>query len=97
MENEEPQVTRQRFDTFARTVRQQAGRINSAVQRGDKDTALRLSVYLVEEACLHMRRLNGIPDNVDDSGEDSDGNATDYMAHDLNTLNRDFGQNGRPE
>ncbi len=89
MESSEEQ-TRQRFATFARTVADRAQQINSLVQAGNRQRAMQLSGLLVEEACLHLRRLNGIPDNVDDSGEGLDG-ATDDFAVDLARLNTEFG------
>ena len=56
---------------------------------------MQLSGLLVEEACLHLRRLNGIPDNVDDSGEGPDG-ATDDFAIDLQrALTATMARNGR--
>jgi hypothetical protein len=93
MESED--LTGKRFAAFAHTVKEYAGRINTASQTGDTRTIQRLSVYLIEEACLHLRRLNGIPDNVDDSGEGPNG-ATDDFAIDLARLNSDFGEERPP-
>jgi len=89
-------LTRQRFATFARTVMEKAGQANTLIGIGNHKRAQQITALLVEEACLHMRRLNGIPDNYDDSGEGPDG-ATDDFAIDLSTLNRDYGSNDRQE
>jgi hypothetical protein len=91
MESNSDDLTRQRFATFARTVMEMAGQANTLIGIGNPKRAQQIMALLVEEACLHLRRLNGVPDNVDDSGEDAEGNATDYMAHDLGALNREFG------
>lgn len=90
MTNEEAEVMRQRFDTFARTVSRDAQRINSAVLNGDRSDALRLSVYLVEEACLHIRRLNGIPDHFDDSNYEEEMREAERTAYDLATLQQEY-------
>ena len=95
MESNSEDLTRQRFATFAKTVMQKAGEANTLIGIGNHRRAQQITALLVEEACLHLRRLNGIPDNVDDSGEGPDG-ATDDFAIDLARLNSEFGEERPP-
>ena len=85
MESNSQDLTRQRFATFAQTVVERAGQANLLIQAGNHKRAQQITGLLVEEACLHLRRLNGVPDNYDDS---EDGAENDYS---LTNLNTEFG------